>query len=590
MSGCSSQLSDGDTSSEESSHLLVENQGGIKSILMYGETHSKFFIKNKAQYNPCIIYSGCHQGAFFSDVNATFSIGDKTIEVIPNSSWAFNDSFTQTSLANILTHYDSVIDTDQIGDWIQWSMPFGPIYSKIEGLGDISNLELRDRLIVLDSLRAFDNMIIDSNSYKLGWELNGVGVENETISVGQSDRYEEYMKSNLSFKEVEERISRKHKIALMEAQFRFEHRLKTEMINAANHTADTSHLTVTGFVLSAASCYCDFNSAPSCKPKCCPDSIKKALGDYLQDQFHVRCFQSGKTQLNTSEARNSTCKGTDRSSNWVNNNLGCVGRKSKADKLCSIAGGNMYVTKNILFLGANELRRIDTAPKGDSSLKALTELDKESINKQLLKDVYGLTKNKNVIWVGTKDLVNSHTSESSTSKSYQPIYHIDLFFYPLGKLSKEKPLNFYYLIAKPEVFGKEPNRGTEIHHLDSVMEVVAKAIYDSLTKLKLNPVPIQVPMGISYNIDGPFLVNMFYAFSNGLFERRNDSLRFLYSDFDVATASIPQYEDLIWRFEDCIRKGLKQDINLPLELIPVYSNSYRPNSGLRCQVKVLSRQ
>ncbi|MCF8465102.1 MAG: hypothetical protein K9G41_09680 [Flavobacteriales bacterium] len=585
FAGCQTGLKDGFT--QPKSRLLYDTEGEISRILMYASgNHSAFFKQNRHLYGPCLIDTKVVSGSFLSDslfvANDSSVTSSKTIE-----SWAFNKDFGKQELKAILDKY--TFSSQEWAAWLEANQPFAENYSAPEFDGNV---------IELSSLSAFERAYfvfgLDNTSFvyepieskgEIEWRSVGdIGIA-PRVKIGRSKK----TKLKDVALTIDDTVSVNDRISMLAAQRRFYLRAATEIKAGTNVSANSD--TVFGqentmVFRSGTICYCDYRQNPNCLPTCSSD-IARELRGFLQDQLHLRIESNNTRHLNTSKVSpisNRVCNGTEEWATFFRDIL-CVDTSS-SDLLCSIPGGNMFVTKDVLLIGRDELEFLRTSEARRQSI-GVTSNDSVAIANAILKAVYGEVSNKKLIWVGFDESAPMFYVPFKRA-SHQCIFHIDMYFSPLGKLDNSK--RFYYLFSKPYEIG-DAAPSFHFNKLAFDLNKIRLNLENDLRNIGLEPIGIEIPLGVQGK--SGYEAYQFISFANGLVEKRAGYMNYLLPDYELAiTASTDfrkKYNQLYKMAIGSIETGLKKAVGSKFQIIPVLSSTYTAESSLRCQVKVIER-
>ena len=252
-------------------------------------------------------------------------------------------------------------------------------------------------------------------------------------------------------------------------------------------------------------------------------------------------------------------------------------------------GGNMFVSKNIVFIGKDEfVKYSDNNGQKEEILK--------KTNAEVLSKVFDGASEKFIIWVGTKKKGHSRYPDYDTF-IFQPAYHIDLFFCPLGFLDTDEPSEITFLFGQPEFesMALETDQGEQnLNDAEkSKMQSLIKWFKNCFTKLvkdvqgcgfKANP--IKVPLGlILWKPNGSLMIKRYSPFVNGLVNQKTDVVEYL-------MPAIVNWEEHLL-FSAVQMKTILQIRNIvPNVKIRLVKDEILFNgrdSGLRCRVKVVKR-
>jgi hypothetical protein len=550
-----------------------------------------------------VIYPRVVSGTFVSETFVRGGLNDMDT-LVQNKSWAYNSSFDESYLEQIQSRKG--IDSQLLSDWIELNQPLGQNYSILgpkvgEKPLDLSELTLEERTdFVVDFSQSVDFEAVVEND-EIVWR--SIGNEFATIVVRKS-RKTTGLKLNDKVENnnvIEMSLSVEEKLELLNAQRRYLDSLESYLHSSSLNGNSNMPLMIEAGQI----CYCSYNPSGlrSCSRTCNVNLLKSEFGRYFQDRLHVRNNAAGSLILNTANAdfigRRGKKRYCEMTEDWAKKlkTMPCSGIECQRDVLCGLAGGNMFVTEQILFIGTDERHRIlgSKQLKVNMGLKD-NEKDDRIINNALLTAVYGNDiENKSIVWVGTYRPVRVHSvhSDVAGTEAYQPIYHIDLFFNPLGTINS-KSKDFYYLIGQPEEFGVHREDQTMINDLRSSIDTINKAIMDSLESRDFNPIPIEIPLGVNHeNLSSEtdknaYEVGIFVALCNGFFEKGEDSVRYLFPRY--SSKVISSFDHDYKRMENAARDKIHDKLKkVPFKLIFVESATYTGDSALRCQVKVIAR-
>ena len=576
------------------SGLLVDNKGGIDKILMLSGGNSRFseyFVKHKDKFGPCVIYPITNRIAFFSQEYYSDSLLGYAISIKPEPGWANYDGFSADTPNQIRDRDGNPVDLENLAVWLEVNMPFGKKFNLIVEGGDtidLNELDPLDRVILASS---YEGYLEDTTneSGEIEWKVTKSGYTDiRVISNLRRNEVAPFYAEKVS--KVDSSLSINEKVKLLRAQVVFNAELRRVIAMEVERIGVAAGISVSSLFLNTISCFCDYSINRNCSVPCVFD-IRGELSSYFQDIFHVRNFADNQFQLNTADANR--CVNAEYTASLIQL-LTCKGSKSEKDAICGIAGGNMYVTENVAFIGRDELEKLkvtQTSWLNDGNGNPIT--DEKAITNKLLSLLYANPKGKKLVWVGPLNTIYKHsvTKAEAGDSVKQPVYHIDLFFHPLGQMSVNNPNEYYYLIADPiNVSGYRDDR-TAIAYLDSVITETAKLIDSELKAMSLIPKPIELPLGVKYkgersgNKPKSFHVAEFFSSLNGLVELENDTMTYYYPKYSSGNDTYrTRLVDQFRIMSDSIKKAM----GVNPHLIPVTS-TYGENSALRCSVKVLSR-
>ncbi len=319
----------------------------------------------------------------------------------------------------------------------------------------------------------------------------------------------------------------------------------------------------------------------------CQLKLKGFLVQFGQDEHHVRI--SGKLQSRFVPER--TPSGRNLHQAYLNQLCSAPpeGHLATVDPL-SIKGGNMFTCDNLIFIGTDELCRFQNDALWAASLGLPMNSNIHDVEGKLKQMI---SKSSNLIWIGRKDVPNCLPISEYTTLSTQPLYHIDLFFHPVGLVDNTNP-NHYYLIfgTLEDMYHQQDSWLPQSRKtyasvkkqlsstLDSLMRDVRAAGYDP----KVVKVPILLSFDSSGNAEFMSFCNGESSFGkDGITERRYfmPTYTYQYRNRNGASAG----------YQAALRKAtctLQNDLHCSVDTIP--SNLYTPLSGSHCMIKVLERE
>lgn len=576
-------------SAHRNSHLLIETEGEISRILLYaGSGLENYFVRNSGLFGPCVLDTKLVSGSFISSY-------ESKLERNEDLRFAFNTSFGEKELKLILEKYPN-ISIEDWSNWVQINQPLAQNYSspRINGVeGDLfSELEL-DRIAQVFSIeQAHSDYVARASEGKVIWTSADSAGFLPAVVIAPKERYG----LSKSVNKIDSNVKIEDRIIMLSAQFRYlKAMVEQERSNHGLKTLNPSNRIV---LRACTICYCDYVNTPQCDSPCI-SNIEGSLGQYLQDRIHVRILPEGTRYLNTSRAYNpnGVCYNTD---NWAMFFKGITcSDSSKTDQLCSIAGGNMFVTKDILFVGRDELMELTKSSNRLQSEDAAARRqsigiptnDVNTIEKTLLQSVYGKTQGKHLIWVGLDKVGKLFGDAKYDRASYQSLFHIDLYFSPLGVLNSTN--KFYYIFSEPVVIPSSYTGTFNVSELERDLALIRANLDTSLKALGYDPVGIVVPLAVRPFPSEVRRTGRMHAFANGIMEKRDGKVNYLMPSYAIGR---PPHEVQIG-YDSCfnaakvsLASGLKAAVGDKFEVIPVLSSSYTSDSALRCQVKVIERK
>lgn len=305
------------------------------------------------------------------------------------------------------------------------------------------------------------------------------------------------------------------------------------------------------------------NSTYGSPGKDCVDTIKKELHDWVRDQFHVRINKEGKVCLNPSLAPVGLLGLFSEFSSTL-----CCGIDSQIDDpLHGIAGGNMIVYQQLAFIGADEL------------------LGREEVD--MRKAIFDNEKDESfVFWIGTgTDAENTYDA----GKGFQPMFHIDLFFHPLGFINKQATREFHFLFANlPENGHLSESQKPYYDALRLRLRNTLQKLCSDLIDAKFVPIAHQVDLGVYYELGGRIPSAWYSTFLNGISEIRDGSTRFYFPENDAYGPHSGYWRSKFGEMQSRARCQIEKVLGKQ-NVIPIPDTYGTENGALHCRVKVLSR-
>jgi hypothetical protein len=250
----------------------------------------------------------------------------------------------------------------------------------------------------------------------------------------------------------------------------------------------------------------------------------------------------------------------------------------------TIQGGNLFVSRDIVFIGRDEKSRF----LGDS------EQEISSLIKEL---VFGDADHGHVVWVGTEDKRSRMHSRSRDISEYnQPVYHIDLFFHPMGFLDPTNRNKLTLLFATPRLNYTIPTlRNTNVHFrdLNDFFDATLSNLREDLAHIGIEAEVISVPLVLQFDetsgsqATGYKLISGYSPFTNGLVDHRDGKTIYLMPHF-VDPSLVPVVAEAQSEASNQV------DVHPRLNVVPVLDHLLNvqglSDASLRCRVKVLRRE
>jgi hypothetical protein len=271
----------------------------------------------------------------------------------------------------------------------------------------------------------------------------------------------------------------------------------------------------------------------------CTTTVKREMSLYPQDQFYTREGRTGLVAIN----RPNWSLAQKRLMHAFSMHLCRETEEIAALEDLAIKGGNFFVREGVAFIGAQALSYYCSCPHWAASLGLAPYPSKEDIERKLACQMTGSDTGK-VVWVGhasgdVVDLNIACAGYPEEDNTYQPVYHIDLFFHPIGHIDSTK--DWYYIIAQAvdslnqEETLSNPNYDT----LKVNLEMARKELFDSIQSLGLVPKEILIPLLVNYlgKDDKPEYI----AFANGQSEVNGSKVRYFMPEYDLSGLDFRHY-------------------------------------------------
>lgn len=466
---------------------------------------------------------------------------------------------------------DSLIELEMTSAWINANQPFSEKYSLLQ-IGDGRKIDMRkwsDRVRImfiskmLLEVEFYPKLVDDQDPAQIVWISDSTN--SKLLKVFQNPEVDKdrFVDSSLS-------VSLNLALELLLANRDAEHQIVNSLKNSRSPFVN---LNVE---------YINLNKLCGLCSECddifyCATRINRLMNDFLQDAFHIRYGGNDSFNMNISTVDDLDLEAIEFLKTYTEKV--CSSDVVERDSLSATSGGNMFVMDNVVFIGADEIDNY----KIKKHQKLLGLPDSFSIDNLEDQIKYHTFKKRddsvNLVWIGTADeqRFRYEKNDASQAKKRQPIYHVDLFFNPIGVLDDEEQRRFYYLFAEIDSASCAG---------DSVCEGLRKWLIDSEINLaeqlrdqSFLPYPIKIPLEVTM---GSGLITDYSILLNGLFNRLNKDTVQYFIPVNTRVSSVLQVE-AINRISGSKISGRT------LQVLQV-RDSYEAYSGLRCRVKVIERQ
>ncbi len=319
----------------------------------------------------------------------------------------------------------------------------------------------------------------------------------------------------------------------------------------------------------------------------CQTEVRQRLSRFSQDQFLVRSDNTGGSCLTALNRPYWGALLNRRMGCYASQLCGCAPRWDSCEQVnldsLAIRGGNYFVRDSVVFIGSDVASYYRYCQNWWSSLGFNSRPSMDSLEHALGNLIIGKPQSK-VVWVGdgSPDVItpfdcNRQPPESSVT---QPIYHIDLFFHPLGTMRGGN--DFYYVIAllTDSLHSDSTTNRGDYKDVKRRLTATADSLRIRLHSLGFEPCPIVVPL-VFYG--GSDMGSAYIAFANGISEKTDSGFRYLMPDY-LNSGSF-KYEKQYQTTRSVAENALKA---AKVDVVRITAN-YGMVSALNCMTKVLIR-
>lgn len=562
------------------------------------ETHHWFFLSRPKRFQVCL-----QTHLFFS--GDVLSLGDirtceDELEFVPLSDELIE---IRENALKIINRYEGRLGRDAWSKFVAFSEPLSPQYSGLQINNDYPRSLLSDRLMDrINSVQTIKHQewfktlvpVVENGSVSY-WESNTYdkdSVLQSSYRIGRTPVDTRFDNSINKYKSmvmapsidaISEVVEEKDIVDLLLLNQRFKHmrqlQFREQVLTNFDSIEEFENVNSDVRLIDLAMiCGCDA-SDKNCLNSCRQQVISHfSSGLFLQDRYHVRKSESI-SYLNYSVWSKIGRHDYDFATKYSASI--CTDVSSKKEALRGIPGGNMFVVDRYLFLGRDELDKYLKYPQLREFIGLNRgETDVSFIEAKLLEAVFEDTSDKKVVWIGNPEQeIQRFRPLDLSYKFSQPIYHIDLFFHPIGRLKNGK---FCYIFAMPR--DPDAQGGSNHDYLHTKMDEVKRILESELSRDD-EVVVLDALIDVYYKSNE--IVKSYSNYLNGLSEQDvlNGRVEFLQP---ITQADyVEPYKSRFEEFQDTLSTQASGN-GFKLEFTEV-EGYFGTVDGLRCQVKVLDR-
>jgi hypothetical protein len=246
----------------------------------------------------------------------------------------------------------------------------------------------------------------------------------------------------------------------------------------------------------------------------------------------------------------------------------------------------MHRSGNLLFVGKDEMGSYGP--------------DESSASSEILKQTLSGVHSPKVIWIGTELAGDDLTGNHST---YQPSFHTDLFFCPLGFNDIAGKQKFCFIFAMPERQWMWPKIPTDIP-LPKTVETLFKRFVETKNGIEhqlqnanidFHSIEVPLPIEFRYSVEDGTSINwefidqsktihvyQIWAFANGLVNETQGKREFWMPKYKARSKA--------GFLKNATTRAIVA-VSRVVTVKPIEGHQYQPQKreALRCKVKVLVR-
>jgi len=326
---------------------------------------------------------------------------------------------------------------------------------------------------------------------------------------------------------------------------------------------------------------------PDLSQRECEDSIYTQLSQWAQDEYLVRESSSQMLPRLRFDRPESQQRRLQVYSGQLCGNV----LKSSVPSL-PLQGGNLFYCDSILFIGTDEIVNFKSCKNWASTIGVKDADAVDDIFNGLSCHVAGGVARK-VVMVGypIPSKQDSIPCEGMILGSrHQPIFHIDMFFHPLGQLDSGGVQMFYYIIAEPIApVGRKWSKSQQ-QAFDAIsrgVRVSDTLVGKQLSDLGLTPRPVKLPLMVDFVTGNPN--PRFIAFANGHSSKTEDGFKFYMPSYEEG--QMVRFPHLDWSAYQALELQAK-DALIGTGVVSVIElrGYFNETSAVHCQSIVIERK
>jgi len=313
----------------------------------------------------------------------------------------------------------------------------------------------------------------------------------------------------------------------------------------------------------------------------CIRDLDVFMDRFAQDTYHVR---EGNAALHVRNRFSGPSSNNMEMFRIYSGHL-CNGNTSTLDPLI-IKGGNLFRCDSIVFIGSDAKYKYSNCSRYSNSLGLDTHQPLAQVEAKLVEQIAGSNGKAALIWAGRGEGKKKNCRFDDDDLGFQPLYHLDMYFHPLGRFNESAPQSYYYLVSTLDtqfhhIKDWTNNQRDEFETLRMNLEQSADSLCADIEKLKLTPVPIEIPLLVDFDNDS---IVGYVAFVNGHSSVSRSSACFYMPYYKHLVASSDTHPN--FKYEMALRSTISnlEKYDIHVDSVPTIASD---KSGLHCQVKIL---